>query len=173
MTESAEIAATWLSTGQAAEVLGFSRTYLVQLCDQGVLPHERRRTHRRLRRSDVERFKGRSQPLTRDQRRSMWLGHAVAGKVVADPNGVLGMARDNLAQLQRLHIRGQAARWLDEWARMLDGPVEGVLDALTTGSERGRELRQNTPFAGVLTDNERQFVLGGFRDTERSNGVRG
>lgn len=164
---------TWLGTGEAAELLGFSRTYLVKLCDQGVLPYERRRTHRRLRRSDVERFRSRALPLTRDQRRSLWLGHAVAGRLVADPLRVLAAARVNLSRLLKLHTRGPSAHWLNEWATLLDGPIDGVLDALTTYSERGRELRQNTPFAGTLTDDERQLVLGGFRETERSMGAPG
>lgn len=38
--------------------------------------------------------------------------------------------------------RGQAGRWLDAWAKMLDGPVEDVMEALTSRSPRSRELRQ-------------------------------
>jgi excisionase family DNA binding protein len=154
---------SWLSTGQAADALGFSRTYLVKLCDQGVLPYERVRTQRRLRRRDVERFKGRSQHMTRDQLRSLWLGYAVAGQLVEDPSGVLSKAHENLARLRQVHKRGQAARWLNEWAKLLDGPIEDVLDVLTSRSQRARELRQNTPFAGVLPESERQQVLRQFR----------
>lgn len=159
----------WLSTGQAAEELGFSRTYLVKLCDRGELPFERLRTQRRLRRSDVELFKGRSQRMTRDQLRSLWLGYAVAGQLVEDPTGVLYKARQNLAKLRQAHTRGQAARWLAEWEQLLDGPIEDIPDVLTSRSERARELRQNSPFAGVLPEDERRQVLTEFRKNASSN----
>ena len=163
MTEPKQHDETWLSTGQAADALGFSRTYLVQLCDRGELPYERRKTQRRLRLADVERFKGRALLMTRDQMRSLWLAYAVAGHLVEDPEGVLSKARQNLAKLQQIHTRGQGASWLAEWAKLLDGPIEDVLDVLTSRSERARELRQNTPFAGVVPEDERQRLLREFR----------
>ena len=46
-----------------------------------------------------------------------------------------------------------------EWQRILDGPLEGVVAALIDPGERGYELRQNTPFTGVLTDDERLAVV--------------
>ena len=49
--------------------------------------------------------------------------------------------------------------WLQEWARLLDGPLVELLTALTSPTPRSRELRQNSPFAGVLTDAERLAVL--------------
>jgi hypothetical protein len=58
--------------------------------------------------------------------------------------------------------RGSAKVWLHEWQQSLDGPVEGVLEALTSRSPRSRELRQNSPFAGVLTERERRGVLAGY-----------
>jgi excisionase family DNA binding protein len=42
-----------LTTQQAAELLGLSRTYVVRLIDQGTLPGHMVGTHRRLRASDV------------------------------------------------------------------------------------------------------------------------
>ena len=45
---------------------------------------------------------------------------------------------------------------------MLDGPVEGVMEALTSRSPRSRELRQNSPFAGVLSAEDRLKVLEGY-----------
>lgn len=44
------------------------------------------------------------------------------------------------------------------------GPDE-VLRALTSRSEEAIELRQNSPFAGVLTEDERQASHAAFRDT--------
>ncbi|HXH59413.1 hypothetical protein [Iamia sp.] len=50
-------------------------------------------------------------------------------------------------------------RWLEEWARLLDGPIEKALATLTSISPGARELRQNNPFAGVLPDETRQPIL--------------
>jgi hypothetical protein len=90
------------------------------------------------------------------------LSHAVAGRLVAEPDAVLDAARVNLGRMRAAHPRGQAARWLDEWAKLLEGPVELVLEALTSRVPRFRELRQNSPFAGVLDDEERRAVLDAF-----------
>ncbi len=95
--------------------------------------------------------------LTQDQLRSWLLGYAVAGRVVANPDATRALARTNLARLRETAPR--AAVWLDEWERLLAGPLPELLLALTSPSERSRELRQNTPFAGVLTDEERERVL--------------
>jgi hypothetical protein len=114
---------------------------------------------RRVRRADVDALRTRTDRLTRDQIRSLWLGYALAGKLVADPTGVLEKARINLAHLRDVHSRGAADRWLSEWQVLLDGPIMGVLDVLTSRSPRARELRQNSPFAGVLGERERQQLL--------------
>jgi hypothetical protein len=88
----------------------------------------------------------------------------VAGKVLLDPDRALKLALRNLDRLRGVHPRGQAAYWLTEWKRLLDGPLEGVLDALTSRSQRAVELRQNSPFAGILTNNERSRVLTAFQE---------
>jgi len=154
-----------LTTGEAAKILNTSRQHVVDLCERGDLPFVTTGTHRRVRRADVEAFRTRTQRLTRDQRRSLWLGYAVAGKLVADPEGVLTKARDNLAHLDQTHARGAGRRWLVEWEALLAGPVEGVLEALTSRTPRARELRQNSPFAGVLGEDERSGVLAAFKAT--------
>ena len=42
---------------------------------------------------------------------------------------------------------------------LLDGPLMDLLRALTSHSVRSRELRQNSPFAGILAEDERRSVL--------------
>jgi excisionase family DNA binding protein len=151
-----------ITTGEAAKLLGTSRQHVVDLCDRGDLPFRTVGTHRRVSRADVEELSARTQRLTRDQLRSWWLGNAVAGKLVRDPARVLELAHRNLAQLQAVHTRGQGARWLAQWDTILRGPVEVVLETLTSRTPRARELRQNSPFAGVLTERERAEILAAF-----------
>lgn len=161
-----------LTTGEAARILGTSRQHVVDMCKAGLLPYTLSGTHRRIRRRDLEEFRSGSARPTRDQRRSMWLNMAVAGKLVSDPEPTLRRARENLAALRAQHPRGQAARWLAEWDRLLDGPIERVLEVLTSTTQYARELRQNSPFAGVLTPQEREQVLAAFTEHSRTQNDR-
>lgn len=154
-----------LSTGQVARVLGCSRQHVVDLCNDGRLPWLSVGTHRRVRRSDVDRLLGRT--LTRDQERSWWLHQAVAGRLVADPVVVTERATQGLGRLQRIHPEGLVSESLGEWRRIIEaGPVR-VLEALTSRDSWAVELRQNSPFAGVLTQEERSAVLAAFREQWR------
>lgn len=49
-----------------------------------------------------------------------------------------------------------------EWASVLSGSVESIAAFLVDRGERARELRQSTPFAGVLAPTERWRI---WRDT--------
>ena len=151
-----------LTTGEAAKILNSSRQHVVDLCDRGDLSFTTTGRHRRVHRADVETLRTRTQRLTRDQLRSLWLSHAVAGALVRDPETVLALAHQNLLRMQEVSGRGQGVRWLAEWQQLLDGPIEGVLEALTSRSPRSRELRQNSPFAGVLEADDRLKVLEGY-----------
>lgn len=86
----------WLTTGEAAKILNTSRQHVVDLCERGDLPFVTTGKHRRVRRADLEALRTRTQRMTRDQQRSLWLGYAIAGKLVADPPGVLAVAQRNL-----------------------------------------------------------------------------
>jgi excisionase family DNA binding protein len=141
-------------------LLGSSRQHVVDLCEQGLLPYVKAGSHRRLRRADVEAVL--RPALTRDQFKALWLHCAVAGRLVTDPAGVLSKARANLDRLRQVHRDGMAAMWLDQWQARLDDGVEAVLDALTSRAPHAMELRQNSPFAGVLPETERHAVLAAF-----------
>lgn len=140
--------------------MGSSRQHVVDLCDKGVLAHVRVGKHRRIRRCDVDALLRPS--LTRDQLKALWLHRAVAGKLVASPEMVLDKARQNLARLHQIHPTGMTAAWLDAWESTLRSGVEAVLDVLTSRDPHAVELRQNSPFAGVLSEQERHAVLDAF-----------
>ncbi len=154
-----------LTTGEAAALLNSSRQHVVDLCDRGELPFTSVGTHRRVRRRDIELLKARTLRPTRDQRRSLRLAYAVAGRIASDPVGARRLARFNLRHM-RASSRGQARRWLDEWSKLIDGPIDELLANLVSPSPKGRELRQNTPFAGLLSEQEREAVLASWRSSD-------
>jgi excisionase family DNA binding protein len=147
-----------LTTGEAAKFLNSSRQHVVDLCERGELPYTTVGTHRRVKRSDVEALRARTQRLTRDQRRSLWLAYATAGRIVEDPERARSLALRNLERM-RATSRGQARRWIDEWDRLLQGSIDRLLRALVSPSPQSRELRQNSPFAGLLDESERSRIL--------------
>lgn len=159
-----------LTTGAAARCLGVSRQHVVDLCNEGVLAHVFVGAHRRVRQRDVEEVAAGASRMTRDQVRSLQLSFAVAGKLAIDPGPGLARARRNLASMRSSASGVGARQWLDEWDRILDGPLIGVLRALTSDSPMSRELRQNSPFAGVLSEAERAAVLAHFTASQRASG---
>src|SRR6266536_601843 len=50
-------------------------------------------------------------------------------------------------------------RWADEWERILAMPLPQVAKTIGADTTRARELRQTSPFAGVLTEQERQRLV--------------
>ncbi|MGF1648699.1 MAG: helix-turn-helix domain-containing protein [Kineosporiaceae bacterium] len=152
-----------MTTGAAAALLRCSRQHVVDLCDRGELRFVWAGRHRRIARGDLEVV--RRPALTREQARSLWLHQAVAGHLVVDPGGVIARAQKNLNRIRAVHSDGWASAWLDRWEQVLAAGPDHVLQALTSRSEEAIELRQNSPFAGVLTEDERQGALGAFRET--------
>lgn len=102
--------------------------------------------------------------MTREERRSLQLHEAIAQRLLADPGLVIAKARSNLARMQALHPHARIT--LDEWARILERAPSEIARAMTDPGIRWRELRQVTPFAGVLDAEERAEVYRRFRSDE-------
>lgn len=152
----------WLTTSETARVLGVSRQHVVNLCERGDLNCAKIGTHRRIPRSEVHRLL--SPQLTREQEKSLWLHRALLGHLMIDPGNVLETARENIRRWKHgQRPDGMAARYMEMWERVIDGGVDDVAIALTGTDENSRELRQNSPFAGVLPEIERGQVLRSFR----------
>ncbi len=82
----------------------------------------------------------------------------VADKLRQNPDRVMSKAYANLARWQQLDPKGNET-WIRAWTEILArGPAEVAL-LLVDPRERMRELRQSSPFAGVLTNRERLQVL--------------
>lgn len=50
-------------------------------------------------------------------------------------------------------------RWAKEWDRVLARPLSGVAKAISADTPRARELRQTSPFAGILSEAERRRLF--------------
>lgn len=103
-------------------------------------------------------------PLTREDRRSLVLHRAIAAKLRGDPDRTIRRARRNLRTMRDRNPNASAL--LNDWARLLDLPVSHVDRVLTDPAPHARELRAVTPFAGVLTAEERTEVYRHFRRSE-------
>lgn len=164
-----------MTTGQVAALLGTTPRHVVNLCQRGELPYSMAGTHRRIRRVDALLLAGRAAasqggPLTADQLRSLWLHRAAAGYVARDPAGTLTYARTTIERL--LEAEPAGARWLRQWLDLIDRGPESVMRAMTSIDPIARELRQNSPFLGLLPADERLAILNAFQAAQRSQGRR-
>ena len=91
--------------------------------------------------------------------RSLGYHRLIAEKVRSD-HGLVARARDRVDGWLsgRLPFAGDH-EYAKAWEAVLGRSPAQVIKVLTAGDERSRELRQNTPFAGVLTPEEITGVL--------------
>jgi hypothetical protein len=88
-------------------------------------------------------------------RRSLALHEAVAAKLAERPE-LLDVARGNLERW----LRDRRVPALLEWRDLLEHePLASILDLLRSPSETATRLRQSSPFAGILTLEERGAIL--------------
>jgi hypothetical protein len=79
--------------------------------------------------------------------RSLAAHQLIANRLAAEP-GLLDMAR---ARVDSWLADGSVARaYARAWREILDGDIPSIRIALVDDSERGRALRQCTPFAGAI-----------------------
>ena len=88
--------------------------------------------------------------------------HAIiARKIERDPK-LLEIPRKNL---ERWRVRWPEAppAWYEEWQDLLTRSWPEIAAIITEPSENAARLRQSSPFAGVLTSDERKRVYEAFR----------
>lgn len=49
--------------------------------------------------------------------------------------------------------------WAQQWQRLLERPVDEIRELLAADTQEMRDLRQATPFAGVLDESERRQII--------------
>jgi len=105
-------------------------------------------------------------PMTREDRRSLALHEAISRRLIENPERVMERARHTLGLMTAKNAG--AAPLLNEWDAILSRPISDVVDVLLDPQSRARELRQVTPFAGILSATERADVYRCFAATEKA-----
>jgi hypothetical protein len=93
--------------------------------------------------------------------RSLAMHAVIARKIECDPK-LLQVARGNVERWSTQRKDGRPA-WLDEWRELLNQPWRNIAALITEPSENGARLRQSSPFAGILTNQERWRIHEAFR----------
>lgn len=108
----------------------------------------------------IERARSRRPPMSRREHRVSWeLHRAVADRIRRDPGPVLSIARRNIARMNEQRRDEYAQSWVDEWERLVSGSVPALIKRMLDTDERASDLRQMTPFAGALTQDERVVAI--------------
>jgi len=88
--------------------------------------------------------------------RSLALHREVVERLRHDPE-LLGAARE---RVERWLDEGSVhAAWAESWKTILDAGLDAVVAVLTDTSSRAHDLRQVSPFAGVLDPRTRWDIL--------------
>lgn len=104
----------------------------------------------------------------REERVSYELHRAVAEKVIEDPQPVLSQARDNLQKMLAKTRDEYSSGWVHEWESLVGGDVVTLVERMLRPDVRGIDLRQMSPFAGVLTQDERLVAIHKAQKTARA-----
>ncbi|HXV06326.1 MAG TPA: hypothetical protein VFP23_10530 [Solirubrobacterales bacterium] len=135
---------------------------IARLTDRGLKRHplaaalaERRETGQKLTASVRPRGQG-GVPHGHEtaERRSLAYHRVVAERL--DPQ-LVAEARE---RVDRLVGEGHLdPRYAERWRRLLGLPIEEIAEAIAADDPEARDLRQNSPFAGVLNEQERRRII--------------
>lgn len=95
----------------------------------------------------------------REDRVAYELHRAVARKLIYDPATILAIAERNIPRRYD-HVHGTLAHgWVDRWHELIHGPIGELIGVMLAEDNEAKELRQNSPFAGALTQPERLAAI--------------
>jgi transcriptional regulator with XRE-family HTH domain len=97
--------------------------------------------------------------------RSLALHSAIVEKIRNDPKPALRRAKKHLRRLRDLHPHANVL--LKHWSAWLRMPFEDLAARMTGSDVLAREMRQVSPFAGVLDPEQRMEVLKAVRREHR------
>lgn len=99
--------------------------------------------------------------LSREDRRNLAFHSAVAERLRSNPDEVIAKAKHHLPQLMRLHPHARPLLRL--WSAWLDLRADDLVEEILHPGSLGCEMRQVSPFVGVLSAQERASILRDFR----------
>lgn len=103
--------------------------------------------------------------LTYEKLKSLYLHKAVLDELRKDWDKCSAIAYENIELWKENHRSdGMSVKYLDEWIELLDKGFTAVSQVLLGVDEYSCDLRQNSPFAGVLSDERRLMVLYEFQE---------
>jgi hypothetical protein len=103
-----------------------------------------------------------------ENRVQLELHRTLLAKLLGDLGSVRPLAHRNIAKMRDV-IRGpQAHGWLDEWADLIDHPSQRLIDVFLNMDEHSIDMRQVSPFAGVLSQDERLAAIARARGNAAS-----
>ncbi len=116
-----------------------------------------RRDHERAERMPIKSYapwEDKARGHQRAERRSLAYHRAVADRMTRD------LADEARHRTFRWIGEGRLdPRYGEQWLDLLSRPIPEIKEAITEDSQRGRDLRQNSPLAGALSDRERKRLL--------------
>jgi len=100
----------------------------------------------------------------REDRVALELHRAVVRQLRKDPSGVRAIALSNIEGLAR-RVRGDLAQaWVRRWRELLESDDDAALiDQCLALDERGHDMRQVSPFLGVLNEEQRLAAIAAAR----------
>jgi transcriptional regulator with XRE-family HTH domain len=91
----------------------------------------------------------------REERVGLEIHRSIAKKLIDDPAQVLSVVPRNVERMRGV-VRGSVGHgWLDEWLELAHGPIGPLIETMLDTDQHSIDLRQNSPFAGALTQDER------------------
>ena len=93
--------------------------------------------------------------------RSLAMHCKIAQKISRDPK-LLDKARANLERWSA-RSKGPLPQYLHEWQEILERSWPEIAEIITSMSEDATRLRSSSPFAGILTADERKKIYEAFR----------
>lgn len=104
-------------------------------------------------------------PMTREDLRSLAFHREIANLLHKNPESIVRRARKNLEKLAGMHP--DARTLFDKWREWLGLPLEILIEKFLDPQQEACEMRQVSPFSGVLNAQQRAQVLLGFREEYR------
>jgi len=99
--------------------------------------------------------------MTREDKRSLAFHRAIVEILRKDPVPVLTRVKRNLEKLTEMHPGAQLL--FNQWKDWLTLPLENLASKILDPLAEAREMRQVSPFSGLLSPKQRARILRQFR----------